>query len=118
MTSGPVIHPAAQPEKKSGRTIAIVLVSAGVLALGLVLWGCWNVFTGVSSRAAEADAAVQRFHDDLNHDRLHEIYARTDNLFRSKTSMPQAIVLFEGVHRKLGNVTSSKRTSLNVQTTL
>lgn len=73
-----------------------------------MLGGC-----SIKETIRNADAAVVRFHDDLDAGRSRAIWDATGAEMRAATTQKQFVALLDAVHRKLGNVRSSKQLGWN-----
>lgn len=76
--------------------------------LGATLAGC-----SIKETIRDADAAVARFHTDLDAGRSEAIWDGTGQEMRNATSHQQFVKLLDAVHRKLGNVKSSQQVGWN-----
>jgi hypothetical protein len=84
---------------------------AGTLvAAAIVLTSCFGQDADLAARA------VDQFHDQLNAGQFHDIYSQSSEEFRNATKESDWTALLGAVQRKLGKVTSSKQTSVNVST--
>jgi hypothetical protein len=74
------------------------------------------LLTGCSAPAdiGSASAAGRRFHDHFNKQDFAVIYTDADPKFRTAAKQEDLTALLARVHDKLGNVTDSTRTGLNV----
>jgi hypothetical protein len=70
----------------------------------LALSGCSG---GADTKAAEA--AVSRFHQQLDARQLHEIFAASSEEMKSATSEPELSKFLGAVHDKLGKVQEAKQ---------
>ncbi len=61
----------------------------------------------------KADAEVVRFHEALDAGRSQQIWDATGADMRKATTRPQFVALLDAVHRKLGNVKSSRQVGWN-----
>ena len=57
----------------------------------------------------QANAAIERFHADLNRGDFGQIYARTDPEWKQSSPEKASTQLFSGIRRKLGQFKSSKQ---------
>jgi hypothetical protein len=60
-----------------------------------------------------AEDAVARFHQQLDAEQFEQIYENADELFKNATTRTQFTEILAAVHRKLGNVVSSKQTGFH-----
>lgn len=75
--------------------------------------GCASLTKGKGA----AESAVNRFHQQLNTEQYDEIYSHSDEKFRSAVKEADSKALFEGVHRKLGNVKNATLSNWRVNAT-
>lgn len=90
------------------------LVIAGPVAL-LLLWATTACSFGPDK--ATAEAAVVRFHEQLNASAFREIYADASSQFQGATTETAWTDLLTAVRRKLGSVEGTEQTSFNITTT-
>jgi hypothetical protein len=83
-------------------TLRIVSLSLAMLVAVAGGAGC----TGVAAKG-DAETGVANFHEMLDAERYSEIYDATDDLFKNATPGPRFVEILQGVHRKLGAVTST-----------
>ncbi len=81
------------------------LVPALALVAMIVVSAC-----GGFAAKGTAEDAVARFHQQLDGERWDEMWEEADDLFKGSTTRAKFTELFAAIHRKLGNVTSSKQT--------
>src|SRR6266508_954891 len=81
------------------------LVPALALVAMIVVSAC-----GGFAANGTAEDAVARFHQQLDGERWDEMWEEADDLFKGSTTRVKFTELFAAIHRKLGNVTSSKQT--------
>ena len=87
----------------------------GLICISLLLLA--STSCSLTKGKETSERAVIKFHNQLNASQFHEIYAQADEGFRKATSEPDAIALFEAVHRKLGEVKDSKMAGWRVNAT-
>ena len=92
------------------KTKQIVAVTM-VIALAVVASSC-----SLAKHRETADRAVDTFHNQLNASQFHEIYVQSGDEFKKAVTEPDAIALFDAVHRKLGMVKQATPTSWHVNT--
>lgn len=78
------------------------------IAAAAMLGGC-----SVKESIQQADAEVVRFHQALDAGRSQAIWDATGPDMRKATTQKQFVALLDAVHRKLGNVKSSKQVGWN-----
>ncbi|MFT4056127.1 MAG: DUF4019 domain-containing protein [Novosphingobium sp.] len=61
----------------------------------------------------KADAEVVRFHEELDAGHSQEIWEGTGEDMRKATTRKQFVAMLDAVHRKLGNVKSSRQVGWN-----
>jgi hypothetical protein len=72
---------------------------------------------GITKHKENAEQAVTKFHQQLNAAQYHEMYVQSDKGFQDSTSEADAVAIFEGVHRKLGNVNNATSAGWHVNAT-
>lgn len=77
-------------------------------AAAAMLGGC-----SIKETMRSADAAVVRFHDDLDAGRSRTIWDATGEDMRTATTQKQFVAMLDAIHRKLGNVRSSRQVGWN-----
>lgn len=77
-------------------------------AAAAMLGGC-----SIKDTIRDADAAVVRFHDDLDAGRAQAIWEETGADMRQATTRKQFLAMLDAVHSKLGNVKSSRHVGWN-----
>ncbi len=83
---------------------------------------CWIIIAALGLLAAcsggenvvSADAAVARFHRQLNAGQFSEIYSQSSKGMKSSSSKTDTVQLLTAVQRKLGAFQSAKRTGWRV----
>lgn len=83
----------------------------------LLVYGMWQCGSALFAGAKLADAAVQRFHSELNSGDFEQICSEADPDFSKSDKHDELIGFLQGIHKKLGNATSEKRLNLNVRST-
>jgi hypothetical protein len=83
--------------KRSWLFLAVVVASFGFS-------GC-----GMKADMKTVDAAVEKFHAQLNAGNFDQIYADTNEALKQASSREEFVKLLGAVHRKLGAVKSSSR---------
>lgn len=88
---------------------------AAVLALilALLIWQCGS--TLVQGRKLD-DAAVRRFHEQLNAGDFEGIYHEADQAFKTDLGHDESIRFLQGIHKKLGLAGSEARLNIRVET--
>lgn len=64
-----------------------------------------------------SDTQVAAFHQKLNQEQYHDIYANSTRQFQKASSEQDITQLFNAIHTKLGNAVSSNRTNVFVNAT-
>lgn len=80
------------------RILASLLLALSPLA------GC-----GTTKDLGAANAAVARFHEQLDNADFSAIYTEADQRFRDSSPQPEFLTFMNAVHTKLGNVTDATR---------
>ena len=82
-----------------------------VTVLFLLVWitGC-----GIQENLKRSDAAVFKFHSQLNAGAFDQIYADSSDALKESTTQKRFVDLLTAVHRKLGSVKSANRTKFFV----
>jgi Protein of unknown function (DUF4019) len=88
-------------------------LSAWALLLIGLLVACTNPFKA----GQMSDASVTAFHQKLDQEQYHALYAASTREFQSASSEKDVTELFTAIHRKLGNVVSANRTNTFVNAT-
>lgn len=84
-----------------------------LVALASLLAGC-----SFDTNTDAAEAEIPRFHQALDAGRHAELYDAAGAELKSVAKREDFLALLGAVHRKLGNVKSTKRTAWNVNATL
>jgi hypothetical protein len=81
------------------------------LAVFLLVWftGC-----GIQEGLKKSDAAVFKFHSQLNAAAFDQIYTDSGDALKENTTQKKFVDLLTAVHRKLGAVKSANRTNFFV----
>lgn len=82
---------------------------ARIIFLAVYAAGC-----GTQASVKKSDAAVFQFHSRLNAEAFDQIYADSDDVFKTATPQQKFVALLSAVHRKLGSVKSANRTGFFV----
>jgi hypothetical protein len=77
------------------------------------MWQCGSTF--VQGRKL-ADAAVRRFHEQLNAGDFEGIYRDADQAFKTDLGHDESIRFLQAVHQKLGLAGSETRLNIRVET--
>jgi hypothetical protein len=95
------------------RTIETRFVAFGLI-VGLVLFvsGCGGLTKGKPA----AEAAIGRFHQQMNEGRFEEIWNEAHEKFRGASSKEKYLEFMSAIERKLGKVQSSKNAGWKVNT--
>ena len=89
-----------------------VLFFAALSFLALIL-ACTNPF----KVGQMSDASVAQFHQKLDQTQFHDIYAASSPDFQRASPEKDITELFNAIHTKLGNVTSTNRTNIFMSAT-
>jgi len=87
-------------------------LGATLCVLTFFMWECGSSL--VQGRGL-SNAAVDRFHGQLNANNYSAIYAEADERFRRSISQEDFLQFLGAVHKKLGDSNSQTLTNLNVQ---
>jgi hypothetical protein len=88
-------------------------LAATVVILLFLMWQCGSAL--VQGRKL-VNAAVQRFHQQLNTEQYEEIYREADDGFRAGQSHDETIKFLKAVHKKLGNAGNATQANVRVDT--
>lgn len=83
-----------------------------VLILALLMWQCGSAL--MQGRQL-ADAAVKRFHEQLNAGDFEGIYREADQAFKSDLGHDESIKFLQSLHQKLGLAGSETRLNIRVE---
>src|SRR6476660_10079355 len=90
--------PAIQERRRKDRKILLWSLLAIAVVFALLLWRCGTTFYRT---ALASDAGVAEFHEKLNNEQYHEIYAQSDRLFQDSDKEEEYARFFGGIHDKL-----------------
>jgi hypothetical protein len=95
------------------RTIETGFVSCGlIVGLFLFISGCGGLTKGKPA----AEAAISRFHQQMNEGRFEEIWNEAHEKFRGAGSKEKYLEFMSAIERKLGKVQSSKNAGWKINT--
>jgi Protein of unknown function (DUF4019) len=106
--------PAIQERRRKDRKILVWSLLASAVVLTLLLWRCGTSFYRT---AVAADAARTQFHEKLNGEQYHDIYAQADKRFRDSGTEEELTDFFRSVHEKLGNAGDASRQNIMIKAT-
>jgi hypothetical protein len=81
-----------------------IFLLAAILIPGVCISGC-----GSQEDLKKADAAVAKFHAQLDAGNFAQIYSGSDGALKSATSQQKFVELLSAIHRKLGPVKNAER---------
>jgi len=87
-----------------------------ILSLTLIAFTLAAGSCAFTKHRETAEKAVDTFHNQLNAGQFQQIYAQSGDEFKKAVSEPDAVALFDAVHRKLGMVKQATSTSWRVGT--
>ena len=91
--------------------------SIAITAL-LFAYLAWQCGTGLKQGQRLADAAVERFHADLDEGHYEQIYLDADENFRQGVKIEEFSKLFGAIHGKLGNTGRATLVNISANVTL
>jgi hypothetical protein len=97
----------------SRRVLWKISAAFTLVVIAFVLWQCGS---GLVMGRRLAEGAVDRFHNQLNSGKYDQIYNEASDAFRNTGTRKELVGFFQAVHAKLGNSTSCRLVSMNVNT--
>lgn len=77
----------------------------------------WQCGLALMQGHAQADVAVEHFHQELNQEQFEQIYQDADEGFASSGKSEELVKFLEAVHRKLGDANTATFRNINVNAT-